>query len=70
MDKQPAIISLTTMAAALAVSKLLALAGLQGEEYGTRTQIDMRGAIMVDDCPAQRPHCICHAERGHPLNRR
>ena len=70
LDKQPAIISLTTMAAALAVSKLLALVGLQGEEYGTRTQIDMRGAIMVDDCPAQRPRCICHAERGHPLNRR
>lgn len=70
LDEQPAIISLTTMAASMAVNKLLALTGLLGEEYGTRTQMDMNGGVMVDDCPAQRPHCICHAERGHPFNGR
>lgn len=70
LDKQPAIISLTTMAASMAVNKFLALAGLLGEDYGTRTQMDVSGAITVDDCPAQQPHCICHAERGRPLNGR
>lgn len=70
LDKQPSIISLTTMAATLAVNKFLALAGLLGGEYGTRTQMDIREGIVVDDSPAQRPHCICHAERGRPLNGR
>lgn len=70
LGEQPAIISLTTMAAAMAVNKLLALAGMFGPGYGTRTQMEISGAVVVDDSPDPLPGCVCHAERGRPLNGR
>lgn len=68
LGKQPAIISLTTMAASMAVNKFLALGGVLDGGYGTRTQVEINGGIIVDDSPEPRPECICHAERGRPLS--
>lgn len=70
LDKQPAVISLTTMAAAMGVNKFLAVVGVLGGGYNTRTQVEISGGVVVDDSPDPMPDCICHAERGRPLNGR
>ena len=64
IEKQPSVISLTTMAASMAVNKILSLIGTFGTEYNPRTQIELKGGFMVDDRPKIKENCICQKDRG------
>ena len=64
VERQPNVISLTTMAASMAVNKLLGLLGVFGTEYGTRTQIELRDGFMIDDSPESKPGCVCRKGGG------
>ena len=64
IGEQPSVISLTTMAASMAVNKLLSILGTFGEQYNPRTQIELKGGFMIDDMPEKRKGCICLKYRG------
>ena len=64
IEKQPSIISLTTLAASMAVNKLLCILGTFGDEYNPRTQIELKDGFMIDDTPEIKSDCICRTDRG------
>jgi hypothetical protein len=64
VESQPSIISLTTLTASLAVNKLLSLLGLFGEDYNTRTQIELVNDVMIKDSPNASDDCVCRIHRG------
>ena len=64
IERQPSVISLTTMAACMAVNKILSLIGTFGAEYNPRTQIELKDGFMLDDRPKIREKCICQKNRG------
>ena len=64
IEKQPSIISVTTMAASMAVNKLLNLLGVFGNNYNSRTQIELKNGFMIDDKPKIKNNCICQKNRG------
>ena len=64
VEKQPSVISITTMAASMAINKLLNLLGVFGDDYNSRTQIEIKGSFMVDDMPEIKKNCICQKNRG------
>lgn len=64
IEKQPSIISLTTMAASMAVTKFLNVMGVFGDQYNPMTQIEMRDGFMIDDCPEINANCICRKSLG------
>jgi hypothetical protein len=64
IEKQPSIISLTTLAASIAIDKLLSLLGVFGEEYYSRTQVEVRNEFMISDSPEIKESCICRKRRG------
>ena len=64
MEKQPSVISLTTMAASMAVFKLISMVGAFGDKYNPRTQIELQSGFMVDDRPEIRTNCICRKNLG------
>lgn len=64
IEKQPSVISMTTMAASMAVTKLLNLLGVFGDEYNSRTQIELKDGFMIDDKPEIKNNCICQKNRG------
>ena len=61
-DKQPSIISLTTMAASLGVNKLLQL--LTDSATDSRTQIELVNSMFLNDSPKIKEGCICQKRRG------
>lgn len=69
MEKQPSVISLTTMAASMAVTKLLNVVGAFGDQYNPRTQIELQNGFMVDDRPAIDANCICRKNLGAGPNK-
>jgi len=70
VQKQPSIISMTTMAASMAVIKLLSLVGVFGKEYDARTQFELKGGFVVSDTPEIKSNCICRKRRGIGEKRR
>jgi hypothetical protein len=64
VGKQPSVISLTTMAASMAVNKFLSLLGVFGNEYSSRTQIELQNGFMLDDTPPIKENCACRKRRG------
>lgn len=64
VKKQPSIICMTTMAASLAVHKLLCLMGRFGNDYPTRSQIELNNCFMVNETPSVKSGCICQKMRG------
>ena len=64
IEKQPSVISMTTMAASMAVNKLLNLLGVFGDKYNSRTQIELKDGFMIDDTPEIKSNCICQNNRG------
>jgi hypothetical protein len=62
--KQPSVISLTTLAASMAVNKFLGLLGVFGNEYSSRTQIELQNGFMLDDTPPIKWNCVCRKRRG------
>lgn len=66
VDKQPSVISLTTMASTMGVNKLLNLIGTFGPEYNSRTQIELKTGFMIDDMPEIKENCVCRKNIGRP----
>jgi len=64
VEKQPSIISLTTMAASLAVQKILEILGVFGDNYDTTTQIELKNGFMIGNSPEIKSGCICLKRRG------
>jgi len=64
IEKQPSVISITTMAASMAVNKLLNLLGVFGDDYNSRTQMELKDGFMIDDKPEIKNNCICQKNRG------
>jgi hypothetical protein len=64
VSKQPSVVSLTTMAASMAVNKFLSLLGVFGKEYSSRTQIELQNGFMLDDSPPIKKNCVCEKRRG------
>ena len=64
IEKQPSVISLTTMAASMGVNKLLNLLGTFGTEYNTRTQIELKAGFMIEDVPQIKTDCVCRKNFG------
>jgi hypothetical protein len=70
ISKQPSIISMTTMAASMAVNKLLNLLGVFGSDYNTLTQIELKDSFMIDNTTEIKTSCICQKRRGLATKRR
>lgn len=64
IEKQPSIISVTTLAASIATNKFLSLLGVFGEEYVSRTQVEVKNEFMISDSPEIKDSCICQKRRG------
>jgi len=64
VENQPSIISVTTMAASMAVNKLLSLFGIFGDDYNSLTQIELKNGFMIDVEPAIENNCICRKKWG------
>jgi len=69
IEKQPSIVSLTTMASSMAVNKLLNLLGVFGENYSSRTQIEIKESFMIDDNPEIKSNCVCLTRKGRASER-
>jgi len=66
IEKQPSIISMTTMVASMAINKLLNLLGVFGPDYSSMTQIELKDGFMIDANPKIKENCICEKKRGNP----
>lgn len=64
VEKQPSIVSLTTLAASIGVNKLLSLVGIYGENANTRTQIELKDGFMIEESPEIKSDCVCMKRRG------
>ena len=64
VKNQPSIISMTTLAASLGVQKLLNLLGVFGDNYASRTQIELKTGFMNEDTPEIKETCVCQKRRG------
>ena len=67
VTRQPSIVSLTTMAASMAVNQLLGLLGVFGKDHATRMQVEIRDGFEVADSPRAKDSCVCAAFRGVPF---
>ena len=63
VEDQPSVISLTTMAASMAVNKLLNIIGVFGDQYSLRTQIELKDGFMINDRPEIHTDCICQKNK-------
>lgn len=70
IEKQPSIISLTTMTASIGINKLLGLMGIFGRNHNSRTQIELKNGFMIDDTPPINPDCVCQKRRGKADSRK
>jgi Dinucleotide-utilizing enzymes involved in molybdopterin and thiamine biosynthesis family 2 len=70
IEKQPSIISLTTLAASLGINKLLNILGIFGEEYESGSQIEVKDSFMINESPEIKANCICQKRRGQANHRR
>jgi hypothetical protein len=70
LEDQPSIISMTTMASSMAVNKLLSLLGTFGDDYSSRTQIELKDGFMINDTPSIKDNCVCIKRKGKANNRR
>ena len=64
IEEQPSVISLTTMAASMAVNKLLSIIGVFGEQYSSRTQIELKDEFTINDSLEIQRNCTCRKNRG------
>ena len=63
-EKQPSIISLTTLAASMAVTKLLSLVGVSGDQYKSYTQIELQDGYMISEEREIKVGCVCRKNLG------
>lgn len=67
LEAQPSVVSLTTMAASMAVNKLIGLLGAFGESPDSRQQIEIKDGFAISDSPEAKAGCICKTARGVPF---
>ena len=70
VEKQPSVVSLTTMAASMAVNQLLGLMGAFGVDHATRRQAEIKDGFMLSDSPDANDGCVCVVHRGIPFQER
>lgn len=63
IEKQPSIVSITTRAASMGVDKLLGLIGVFGNDYCSRTQVEIKDGFMIEDNPKIKPNCVCQKRK-------
>ena len=68
IERQPSVISLTTMAASMAVTKFLSMVGAFGDQYHPRMQIELQNGFMIDDKPDIKINCRCRTNLGMGTN--
>ena len=68
IDKQPSVISLTTLAASIAVNKFLGLVGAFGDQTSTRIQVELKDGFMISDVPEIKANCVCRKNKGAGFN--
>lgn len=64
VEKQPSIISMTTMGASMAVNKMLSLLGVFGENYSSKSQIEIKNGFMIEENPEIKLNCVCRKNLG------
>ena len=64
IDKQPSVISLTTLTASMAVNKLLSIVGAFGVQFNTRIQMELKDGFIIRDTPKIKANCVCRKNRG------
>ena len=67
LEAQPSIVSLTTMAASMAVNKLIGMLGALGENPDSRQLVEIKDGFAISDSPKARAGCICETARGVPF---
>ncbi len=70
IEKQPSIITMTTMASSMALNKLLGLLGVFGTDYDSLTQIELKDGFMINTNSPVKANCICQKRRGMTDKRR
>jgi hypothetical protein len=70
VEKQPSIITMTTMASSMALNKLLGLLGVYGNDYDSLTQIELKDGFMINTNSPPKDNCICQKRRGMTDKRR
>ena len=63
IEEQPSVISLTTLASSLAISKLLNHLGVFGNKFETRTQLELKDSFLLNDTPKLKDTCVCNERR-------
>ena len=64
VGEQPSVISLTTLAASMAVNKFLGMVGAFGDQSGTLVRIELKGGFMVNEEPEKNAGCRCRKHAG------
>lgn len=63
IENQPSIISLTTLASSMAINKLLSHIGIFGNDFDTRTQLELKDNFLLNDTPKLKNNCVCNKRR-------
>ena len=64
IDKQPSVISLTTLAASMGVNKFLGMIGSFGDQSNTIIRIELKDGFMIKEAPEIRANCHCRKQAG------
>lgn len=67
LEAQPSVVSLTTMAASMAVNKLIGMLGVFGGSQDSRQQMEIKDGFVISDSPEAKPDCICATTKGVPF---
>ena len=67
LEVQPSVVSLTTMAASMAVNKLIGMMGVFGANPDSRQQMEIKDGFVISDSPEAKNDCICATTKGVPF---
>ena len=67
LESQPSVVSLTTLAASMAVNKLIGMLGVFGENQDSRQQMEIKDGFVISDSPKAKADCICATTKGVPF---
>lgn len=64
VERQPSIVTMTTMVSSMALNKLLGLLGVFGSDTSSLTQIEIKDGFMIDNNPEIKSNCVCQKRKG------
>lgn len=70
LGAQPSVVSMTTMAASMAINKLIGMLGVFGSNQDSRQQVEIKDGFAISDSPAVQDNCICMTTKGIPFRDR